>query len=494
MREFAVSTVSLTTSIKPVAQTTQRTFPALVLPVICVAQLMVTVDVTIVNMALPAIQRQFGMSNAGLAWVIDAFSLAMGGLLLVGGRLGDLIGRRRTLTIGITIFTASSLIGGFAPNGATLLAARAGQGIGAALASPTTLAMISKLYRPGPSRDRALVGYGAMAGLGIALGLVFGGVFTELASWRWVMWVNAPIGVGLLIAAPRVLPESTGLRHKLDIVGVLLGTAGTTTLVYGVVRAGSDGWDDRIAVSALAIAAMLLITFGFQQHRVALPMLPLVLFRHRARFGSYLIAALLFGNIYAVFFFLTRYMQFVLNWGGIRAGLTMLPVGVGTLAFALAARRVVGKTGPRPLVVAGAGIEAVAAWSLVHLQTHGSATTLLLCAAVGLGAGIGTSFVANTTSAVTEVTDSNFGVASGLLSTFQQIGGSIGVAALGAIAASITTHHLQSGPPPTTIPARIAATHESLVAGFQAGYWIAGGMAALAAILALTTAAGRSES
>ncbi|MBO0883019.1 MAG: MFS transporter, partial [Mycobacterium sp.] len=362
------------------------------------------------------------------------------------------------------------------------------------LASPTTLAMISKLYRAGPSRDRALVGYGAMAGLGIALGLVFGGVFTELASWRWVMWVNVPIGIGLLIAAPRVLPESTGVRRNLDIVGVLLGTTATTTLVYGVVRAGSDGWDDKIAVSALAVAAILLITFGFQQHRVTAPVLPLSLFRHRARSGSYLIAALLFGNVYAVVFFLTRYMQFVLNWGGIRAGLTMLPIGAGTLAFALAARRLVGKTGPRPLVAAGAGIEAVAVWSLVHLQAHDSATTLLLCSAVGLGAGIGTSFVANTTSAVTDVTDSDFGVASGLLSTFQQVGGSIGVAALGSIAASITTHHLQSGPPPTTIQAKVAATHESLLAGFHAGYWIAGGMAALAAILALVTAVGRSES
>jgi EmrB/QacA subfamily drug resistance transporter len=489
-----VSTVSLTTPVQPVAQRAQRILPALVLPVICVAQLMVTVDVTIVNMALPAIQHDFGMSNAGLAWVIDAFSLAMGGLLLIGGRLGDLIGRRRTLTAGITIFTASSLLGGFAPNGAILLAARAGQGVGAALASPTTLAMISKLYRAGPSRDRALVGYGAMAGLGIALGLVFGGVFTELASWRWVMWVNVPIGAGLLIAAPRVLPESTGERRNLDIVGALLGTSATTTLVFGVVRAGSNGWNDRMAVSALAAAAILLITFGFQQNRVVSPVLPLGLFWHRARFGSYLIAALLFGNLYAVFFFLTRYMQFVLNWGGIRAGLTMLPLGVGTLAFALAARRLVGKTGPRPLVAAGAGIEAVGAWSLVHLQTHDSATTLLLCAAVGLGAGIGTSFVANTTSAVTDVTDCDFGVASGLLSTFQQIGGSIGVAALGAIAASVTTHHLQSGPPPTTIPARVGATHESLLAGFQAGYWIAGGMAALAAILALTSAVGRSES
>src|SRR5205807_2331862 len=147
-----------------------------------------------------------------------------------------------------------------------------------------------------------------------------------------------------------------------------------TTLVYGVVRAGSNGWDDRIAVSALAVAAILLITFAFQQHRVTSPVLPLSLFWHRARSGSYLIAALLFGNVYAVVFFLTRYMQFVLNWGGIRAGLTMLPIGAGTLAFALAARRVVGKTGPRPLVAAGAGIEAVAVWSLVHLQTHGSVT------------------------------------------------------------------------------------------------------------------------
>lgn len=481
-------------AVTPMGSAVERLLPALVLPVICLAQLMVALDVTIVIIALPAIQHHFGMSDAGLAWVIDAFSLAMGGLLLIGGRLGDLIGCRRTLTIGITIFTISSLVGGFAPNVAVLLGARAGQGVGAALASPTTLAMISKLYRPGPRRDRALVGYGAMAGLGVALGLVFGGVLTELASWRWVMWVNVPIGVALLIAAPRVLPESTGIHRHLDIVGAVLGTAATTTLVYGVVRAGSDGWDDRLAVLAFGVAALLLLTFVLQQRRVMRPVLPLSLFRHRARLGSYLVAALLFGNMYAVFSFVTRYMQFVLNWGALRAGLTMLPVGVGILTFALAARRLVGKTGARPLVAAGAGTEAVAAWSLVHLPAHDSKPTLLLCAALGLGAGLGTSFVANTASAVTEVTEHDFGVASGLLSTFQQVGGSVGIAALGAIAASVTTHHLRSGVPPTTMAARIATTHDSLLAGFHVGYWIAGAMGTAAVIMALATAVGKARS
>jgi EmrB/QacA subfamily drug resistance transporter len=482
------------TTVTPIESPVERLLPALVLPVICVAQLMVMLDLTIVNMALPAIQHHFGMSNAGLAWVIDAFSLPMGGLLLIGGRLGDLIGRRRTLIIGITIFTVSSLVGGFAPNGAVLLGARAGQGLGAALASPTTLAMISKLYRPGPSRNRALVGYGAMAGLGVALGLVFGGVLTELASWRWVMWVNVPIGAALLIAAPLVLPESTGIHRSLDIVGAVLGTAAMTTLVYGVVRAGSNSWDDRIAVAALGTAAVLLLTFVFQQSRVMRPVLPLSLFGHRARLGSYLIAALLTGSMYAVCFFLTRYMQLVLNWGAIRAGLTMLPMGLGTLAFAFAARRLIGKTGARPVLAVGALIEAVAVWSLVQLPAHDSAATLLLCAAAGLGAGLGTIFVANTASAVTGITEDDFGVASGLLSTFQQVGGSVGIAALGAIAASVTTHHLRVGMPPTTMAARVAATQDALLAGFHVGYWIAGAMALVAAVLALGTAVGRPRS
>ena len=219
----------------------------LALPLICVAQLMATLDVTIVNLSLPSVQSALGLSNAGLAWVIDAYTLAYAGLLLVGGRMGDLLGHRRTLMAGIALFTVSSAVAGLAQGPGVLLAARAGQGLGAALATPTTLSLITTLVPAGPRRTRAMVAYGSMAGIGITLGLVLGGVLTEYASWRWVFLINLPIGAVLLAAAPRLLPDTRGTRRRLDLAGALVGTGALLSLVYGVIRAGTHGWGDPLS-------------------------------------------------------------------------------------------------------------------------------------------------------------------------------------------------------------------------------------------------------
>ena len=406
---------------------------ALAIPLICIAQLMATLDVTIVNLALPAIQRDVGLSSAGLAWLIDAYTLAYAGLLLVGGRTGDLIGRRKTLMIGIGLFTVSSLVGGLAGDLGVLMAARAGQGIGAALATPTTLSLITTLFPAGPARTKAMVAYGAMAGLGITLGLVLGGVLTEAASWRWVFLVNVPIGAALLAAAPRVLPESTGARRRLDIGGALVGTAGLTALVFGVIRAGSDGWSDLLALGSLAASALLLAGFVAIELTVAEPMLPLGLLRHRVRLGAYTVAGLLFACLYPSFFFLSRMLQDVLRQGPVEAGLRFLPLGVGVLIFALLTRRLVPVTGPRPLVLGGTAATALAAGALVLLDADSSYAALLLPCLIGLGAGVGVTFVANAAIAMTEVPEADAGIGSGLLSTFQAVGGTVGVAALASL-------------------------------------------------------------
>ena len=435
-------------------------------PLICVAQLMATLDVTIVNLALPSIDGDLDFSEAGLAWLIDAYTLSYAGLLLVGGRLGDLIGRRRTLMIGVGLFSAASLVAGLAQDPAVLLLARAGQGAGAALATPTTLSLITALF-VGAARTRAMVAYGAMAGLGITLGLVLGGVLTEHASWRWVFLVNVPIGAVLLVAAPRVLPESRGAGRRLDVAGALLGTAALSTLVYGVIRAGNHGWGDARSTWALVVAAVLLTVFVTVELAVSEPTLPLHLLRHRTRLGSYLVAGLLFACLYPCFFLLSQLLQQVQGHGPMAAGLRFLPIGVGVLAFAILARRFLDRVGPRVLVLVGTVATAAAAAALLALEPDSSYAWPLLPALVGLGAGVGTTFVANAALAMTDVDDGDTGIASGLLSTFQAVGGTVGVAVIASIAASSTT-----GP----------------MDGFTDGFTVAAALAAVAILVAAVTA------
>lgn len=454
------------------------------IPLICVAQLMATLDVTIVNLALPAIQQDLDLSNAGLAWVIDAYTLPYAGLLLVGGRAGDLVGHRRTLMIGIALFTAASLAAGFAADPAALLVARAGQGLGAALATPTTLSLITTLCPPGPVRTRAMVAYGAMAGLGITLGLVLGGVLTEVASWRWVFLVNVPIGLLLLALAPRVLPESRGARRQLDPAGAITGTLALTSLVYGIIRAGTHGWGDTGSTTALLASAVILAAFVVIESRVEEPMLPLHLLRDRTRLGAYVVAGLLFACLYPSFFLLSRTLQDVQGQGPIEAGLRFLPIGIGVLVFAIVTRKLMASLGPRGLVVGGTSATALAASLLLLIEPDSSYLTLLFPCLVGLGAGVGTTFVANSALAMVGVDEADAGIGSGLLSTFQAVGGTIGIAALASVAASITTSELAAAPTPVSAD----AMQQALLSGVHVSFAIAAVLAALAVVTAFLTA------
>ena len=425
-------------AVAPDASLPRSSLRPLALLLICVAQLMATLDVTIVNLSLPSVQSALDLSNAGLAWVIDAYTLSYAGLLLVGGRLGDLLGHRRTLMAGIALFTVSSAVAGLAQGPEALLAARAGQGLGAALATPTTLSLITTLVPAGPRRTRAMVVYGSMAGIGITLGLVLGGVLTEYASWRWVFLINLPIGATLLSAAPRLLPDTRGARRRLDLAGAVVGTGALLSLVYGVIRAGNHGWGDPVSTTALLIAIALAATFVVVERSAAEPTLPLGLLVHRVRLGSYVTAGLLFASLYPSFFLLSRVLQQVLGHDPLAAGLMFLPVGIGVLTFAIAARRLMSVIGPRPLVLAGTGAATLGSAGLLLLDMDTPYAAVLLPCLIGLGAGVGVTFVATAALSMTDVPETDTGVASALLSTFQAVGGTVGVAVVASLAASST--------------------------------------------------------
>lgn len=456
---------------------------ALAVPVICFAQLMATLDVTIVNLALPSMQRDLALAAADLAWVVDAYTLGYAGLLLVGGRAGDLFGRRRVLLAGIALFTTASLVAGLAEAAPLLLAARAAQGLGAALATPTTLSMITTLIPPGPARTRAMVAYGAMAGLGITLGLALGGALAEAASWRWVFWVNVPIGALVLAAALRVLPESRGPRRRLDLAGAAVGTTALTCLAFGVIRGGEHGWSDPSARLALVAAVLALALFARIESTVPEPTLPLGLLRHPVRAGAYAVAGLLFACLYPAFLMLSRVLQQVQGHGPLAAGLRFLPIGAGVLVLAVVARRLMTRTGPPALIVGGTLATAAGTGGLMTLDAQDGYPVLLL-ALIGLGAGVGTTFVANSALSMTGVRDADAGVASGLLSTVQAIGGTLGVAALVSTAAAASADALRADP--------YLAPEQALMTGFQQGFaWTAAIAAAAVACGAFATVASR---
>jgi predicted MFS family arabinose efflux permease len=329
-----------------------------------------------------------------------------------------------------------------------------------------------------------MVAYGAMAGLGITLGLVLGGVLTEHASWRWVFLVNVPIGVALVAAAPRVLPESRGVARRLDVPGALLGTVALTMLVFGVIRAGNHQWGEAWSTLALVLAVPLLAAFVVVQRTAAEPTLPLHLLRHRARLGAYLVAALLFGCLYPCFFLLSQVLQGLHGHDPTGAGLRFLPIGAGVLAFAILARRQLERVGARGLVLLGTVATTVGAGGLLLLDTDSAYAAPLLPALVGLGAGVGTTFVANASLAMTDVADSDTGVASGLLSTFQAVGGSIGVAVIASIAAASASDRVEAlGAAPS-----LDAVRSAVMSGYHVGLAVAVGAAAAAVVVAFLTA------
>jgi EmrB/QacA subfamily drug resistance transporter len=415
------------------------------LAVIAAAQLMVVLDATIVNIALPSIHRDLNFSATGLSWVLNAYTLVFGGLLLLGGRTGDLFGRRRMFIIGVSVFAAASLAGGFAQDKGFLLAMRALQGIGGAIASPTALSLVTTTFAQGAARNRAFGVYAAVSGSGAALGLLLGGVLTDLLSWRWVFFVNAPIGLALAIAAPYVIAETERRkRSRLDVPGALASTGGMAALVYGFIHAATYHWGSRTTIISLLLAAVLLTTFVLIEANTANPIMPLRLFRSRTRVGSYLVMLIMGAGVFATFYFLTQYVQMVKGFSPLRAGIGFLPISAVIIVMAQIASRIVAKVGAQTLIVSGTISAGFGLFFLSTLSPDSSYPLHILPAILLIGAGMGFIFVPVTLTAVNGVAPEDSGIASAMLNVGQQVGGTIGLSALVTVFSTASRHDIQS--------------------------------------------------
>ena len=429
--------------------------PALALTVIAASQLMVVLDATIVNIALPQIQQALHFSTTSLSWVLNAYTLTFGGLLLLGGRAGDILGRRRMFITGILIFTLASFLGGLATSSGWLLAARALQGVGAAIAAPTALSLITTNFAEGRERNRAFGVFSAVAVSGGAIGLIAGGMLTSWLSWRWVLFVNVPIGILLAVLAPLYITESERQPGRFDLGGALTSTAGMTALVYGFISAAQEGWSDPATVGSFTAAAVLLATFLSIETRTRQPITPLHMFRDRNRAGSYAIMLALAAAMFGQFFFLTLFVQDVLGYSPLRAGLAFLPITGAIVLTSQFAARSLPTIGPKRLMAAGAllalsGLAWLSQVSVASGYVDGILGPMLL-----FGLGMGLLFVPLTIVAVSGVPPHEAGAASSLLNVMQQVGGSLGLSILVTVfgtasrneAASQVGQLLSSGPP-----------------------------------------------
>jgi EmrB/QacA subfamily drug resistance transporter len=463
---------------------------------------MVVLDATIVNVALPHIQRALGFSGSGLEWVVTAYALAFGGLLLLAGRAGDLLGRRKVFIAGLLLFSAASLAGGFATSQAWLLAARAVQGAGAAIIAATALALIATTFPEGAPRNRAMGVYAAMSVAGGAVGLIAGGVLTTYASWRWVLFVNVPIGLAAALAAARVLGEAKRQRGRFDLPGAVTASGGLAALVYGLSNAATtpDGvshWADAKVVASLAASALLLAAFTVIEARSKNPLLPLRLLRDRDRTGANLIMLCVGTVIFGMFFFLTVFMQSVWGYSALKTGVAYLPLTAVIMVASGAAAQLVPRAGARPLLLAGAPAVAGGLYWLSRLGEHSSYAGGVLGPMLVIAAGLGLLFVPLTLVAMSRVRDEESGVAASLRNTGQQVGGSIGLAVLGTVAWTVvansigaTTAHATSaardGHPARPGQAALTAIyHHALATGFSRAFLVAAGVMVLAWIITI---------
>ncbi|MBO0835374.1 MAG: MFS transporter [Actinobacteria bacterium] len=432
----------------------------LALVVIAAAQLMVVLDATIVNVALPHIQHALGFSNSGLEWVVNAYALTFGGFLLLGGRAGDILGRRRVFIAGLIVFSLASLLGGFATSEGWLLAARAVQGLGGAIVAPTSLSLVATTFPEGPQRNRAFGVVSAMAIGGAAIGLLAGGLLTTYASWRWVLFVNVPIGILVALLATRVLSESERHTGRFDLLGAITGTAGLASLVYGLSNAattqnGVSHWGDTRVIASLAAAIALLVTFVIIEARSKHALLPLRIFRNRNRSGSNLILLCIGTAMFGLFFFLTIFVQTVWGYSAIKTGVAYLPMVGIIMAMAGVSAGLVGRIGARPIIIAGTIVSAGGMYWLSRISADSTYTGGLLGPMLVTGAGLGSLFMPLFLVALSKVDERDTGVASSLVNTGQQVGGSIGLAILGTVAWTVFANSLHS----SVAAAKQAAAH-----------------------------------
>jgi EmrB/QacA subfamily drug resistance transporter len=455
--------------------------------VIALAQLMVVLDVTIVNIALPSMQRALHFTPTGLEWVINAYTLVFGGLLLLGGRAGDLLGRRRMFVVGLLVFTLGSLAGGLATTATWLIAARAVQGVGGAIIAPTVLSLIADTFPEGAPRNRAMGIYAAMAGAGGAIGLLLGGVITSYLSWRWVLFVNVPIGLLLAFVGPRVLAATEGRPGRFDLPGAFSVTGGLTLLVYALNRAATDGWSNNVTLGALAGAAVLLVAFILIELRSEQPLMPIRIFFDRNRSGAYALSLAIGVALFGMFFFLTLFIQNILGYSPIRAGLAFLPTTAAIVLMATLISRLVGRLGLRLPITLGPLVLAGGLFWLSRMTEQTTYVSGVLGPMVALGIGMALIFVPLSLIVVSGIQTRELGLASALLNVGQQVGGSIGLALLGTIAATVTKNQLQTG-----APTHSSVTH-AVVAGYSAALLVSGLITLIAFVIALLVVRSRPQ-
>ena len=477
---------SETATTAPPAQA-QGNHPALALTVIALAQLMIVLDVTIVNVSLPHVQRALGFSGNGLEWVVNAYALTFGGLLLLGGRAGDIMGRRPVFVAGVLLFSGASLAAGLATSQWWLIAARSAQGAGAAVIAPTALSLLITTFAEGPSRNKAMGIFAAVNAAGGAVGLLLGGVLTTYANWRWVFFVNVPVGVLLAILAPGVFAASKRLTGRFDLPGALSGALGLALLVFGISHAATDQsgvshWGDAATIGTLAAAGLLLVTFVIIEWRTSHPLMPLRIFADRNRSGAYLIVLCVVTAMFSIFFFLTVFMQTVWGYSALKAGAAYLPMALAVVAVATLSSQLVERLGTRPLLLAGTLLVAGGMfWLSRSLTAQGYASDVLGPILV-LATGLGLTFPANNLTALSHVSEKDAGLASSLLNIGQQIGGSIGLAVLGTVAWSAVATSLRHQGVAAAHAAAPQMHAYALEVGFARGFEVAAGIALLAVL------------
>jgi EmrB/QacA subfamily drug resistance transporter len=436
----------------------QRKWWALAL--LATAQFVVVLDASVVNVAMPSIGRDLGLSQEGLAWLINAYVLAFGGFLLLGGRMADLLGRRRVFMGGFILFAVASFAGGLATSGGTLIAARALQGLGAAILSPAALSLVTTTFAEGAERNTALGVWGAVAAGGGAAGSLLGGVITQSLGWEWVLWINTPIGIAAAALAPALLMESKAVtaQRSFDALGAITVTGGLVALVYGVI----DGFEP----AALALAAALLVAFVITESRATNPLVPYAIFRSRSLTGATVSGVLMGGALIGLFFFATLYLQQVLGYGPLKAGVSFLPLALTIGASAGLASQLSTKLGPKPVLIAGLLVQAAGLYWFSHVSAGGSFLGDVLFPSLIVALGMGLAFVPLTIAALSGVNESESGLASGLMATAQQIGQAVGLAVLTGVATTA------------------APTPDALTSGFQDAFLVAAAFALIAALAA----------
>jgi EmrB/QacA subfamily drug resistance transporter len=461
----------------------RRVNPWLVLVIVGLAQFMVILDATIVNVALPSIQRGLHFSPESLQWIVNAYTLAFGGFLMLGGRAADLFGRRRLFILGIVLFTGASLLNGLAGSAGILVAGRALQGLGGALVSPAALSVLTTTFKEGRERTTALSVWSAVAVGGGAIGLLLGGVLTSAFSWQWVFFVNVPVGVIAILLALRYVPESRVENARgFDIAGAVSVTAGLGLLVYALVNAQTAGWVSVTTFGLLAIAAALLVSFVVLESRLRHPLVRLGIFRMRSITGSNAAMLLVAAGMFALFFFASIYVQEVLGYSALRAGLAFLPVTLGIVVGAGLSQQLIRRVGVRAVGLVGMCIAAVGLIMLSRIPVAGTYLGDLLPGLMIMAIGMGLTFVPITLIATTNVEEHDAGLASGLLNTSQQLGGAIGLAVLATLAANTTSNTLSKLGHVPSAAAQVAALVDGFHVAFLVGaFLMLGGAAVLAA-------------